>query len=301
VPQSVLPAVPAKPRRVLLLVNPNARRGGEALDPVIAQMEQAGLQIIRETFEKPAEVSEDILRRKDSVDCVVVCGGDGTVNSAAPALMKTGLPFGIFPMGTANDLARTLGIPNDLHQAAGIIIAGKTHAIDVGTVNGHPFFNVASLGLSADLANALTTETKQRWGRLGYALAAARVLLNASPFSAEIMSKGTRRRVKTYQIAVGNGRHYGGGNVVETDAAIDDGQLDLYSLEIGSVWKLALMARKFRHGAHGAMKEVRTERCNEIEIRTRKIRQINTDGELVTHTPALFKVHPKAVNVYIPD
>jgi diacylglycerol kinase (ATP) len=293
-------ALPSSNRRALLLVNPHARRGKEGLDDVIGKMESAGLQITRKAFETSSEVCEAIINAKDAIDCVIVCGGDGTLNSAAPALMKSGLPFGIFPLGTANDLARTLEIPTDLGKAADIIIQGKEALIDLGTVNGHPFFNVASLGLSADLADALTKETKQRWGRLGYAIAASRVLINASPFRAEILMRGQRQKVKTYQIAVGNGRHYGGGNIVEVDAAIDDGQLDLYSLEIGSVWKLALMARKFRAGTFGAMKEVRTERCKEFEIRTRHPRPINTDGELVTHTPGHFKVHPKAVRVYVP-
>ena len=104
-------------------------------------------------------------------------------------------------------------------------------------------------------------------------------------------------KVKTFQIAVGNGRHYGGGNVIEASAEIDDGHLDLYSLELGTVWKLAGMLRSFRAGTHGAWDEVRTARCVEFDIETRRPMPVNTDGEIVTSTPAKFLVHPGAITV----
>lgn len=294
------PAKSAQRRKALLLINPNARSGKANIDDVLDDLWGGGIDLIQERFDTPHEVSDDIIRRREEIDCVIVCGGDGTINAAARGLMETGLPLGILPMGTANDLARTLNLPLDLKAAAKVIATGKTKKVDVGTVNGHPFFNVASLGLSADLARGLTRETKRRWGRLGYAFAASRVLAQARPFSAWIKSKNGVARVKTMQIAVGNGRHYGGGNVVEKSAGIDDGYLDLYSLELKSVWQLALMIRSFRRGAHGAWNEVRTEKCVEFDIETRTPRPINTDGELVTFTPAHFSVHPKAVTAYVP-
>jgi YegS/Rv2252/BmrU family lipid kinase len=233
-------------------------------------------------------------------DLVIVCGGDGSVSSAAIAAMESGLPMGIIPMGTANDLARTLDIPTDLLQAADVIVRGETRLIDVGTVNGHAFINVASIGLSSELAQGLDPALKKRFGRLGYALAALRVLTRAAPFEARITEKGTANEVETYQIAIGNGRHYGGGNVVEETAEIDDGHLDLYSLEVTNLWKLALMLRSFRSGTHGAWREVRTARCIEFDIETKRPMPVNTDGEIVTATPAHFKVHPRAISVFAP-
>src|SRR5690606_3658419 len=96
-----------------------------------------------------------------------------------------------------------------------------TRKIDLGSVNGYAFFNVASIGLSAELAKGLRPELKKRFGRFGYAVAAAKVLMNAKPFTAVIRDKDGEKRVKSFQIAVGNGRHYGGGNVVDVDAQID--------------------------------------------------------------------------------
>lgn len=294
-------AVPSARRRALMLVNPNARRGSEALEPIIEHLAKGGVDAVIERFETPDEVSADIARRRHEADLVIVCGGDGTINSAAKGILETGLPMGIMPMGTANDLARTLSIPNGLLQAADVIIAGNTRRVDLGEVNGHPFFNVASLGLSVDLARGLTPEAKRRWGKLGYALAALKVATRAQRFRAEIISDTGRERVKTLQIAVGNGVHYGGGTMIHADATIEDGHLDLYSLELKNVWKFGLMLGAFRRGEHGAWDEVRTAKSTEFDIRTEAPMPINTDGDLVTQTPAHFLIRPHAITVFAPD
>ena len=287
-------------KRALVLVNPKARRGGEAIDSVLARLREGGLDVAVEPFEALPEIARDIVRLRESADLIILCGGDGTIASGALAVTECGLPLGIIPMGTANDLARTLGIPMELEEAADVILAGNTRRIDLGSVNGYAFFNVASIGLSAELAQGLHPTLKKRFGRLGYALAAAKVLLRARPFTATIREKGEVVRVKTFQIAVGNGRHYGGGNVIEASAEIDDGHLDLYSLEFGTVWKLAGLLPSFRSGTHGAWNEVRTARCVEFDIETKRPMPVNTDGEIVTSTPAKFLVHPGAVTVFAP-
>lgn len=287
-------------KRALLLVNSKARRGTEAIDAVVGRLRRGGLAVTIEPFEALPEIARDIVRLREDADLIILCGGDGTIASGALAVEECGLPLGIMPMGTANDLARTLGIPMDLGEAADVILSGRMRRIDLGSVNGYAFFNVASIGLSAELAQGLRPEIKKRFGRFGYALAAAKVLMKAKPFTATIRDQDGETRVKTFQIAVGNGRHYGGGNVVDVDAQIDDGHLDLYSLEFGRVWKLAAMLRSFRSGTLGAWKEVRTARDVEFEIETRKPMPVNADGEIVTSTPARFLVHPQAITVFAP-
>ncbi|WP_293364469.1 lipid kinase [Phenylobacterium sp.] len=286
-------------RRGLMLVNPNARRGAQALE-VIDRLVAGGVDVTVERFDSPAEVSADIVRRAGETDLVIVCGGDGTVAAAARGLLQTGLPMGVLPLGTANDLARTLGLPLDLAAAADVIVRGRTERIDMGEVNGHPFFNVASLGLSVDLARGLTRESKRRWGRLAYAFRALQVLFAARPFHAEVINRQERIHVRTLQIAVGNGRHYGGGSVVHEHASIADGHLDLYSLDPGAVWKLALMFETFRRGRHGIWAEVQTSKCVEFDVRTRRPRSVNADGDIVTQTPAHFVVRPAAIEVFVP-
>jgi YegS/Rv2252/BmrU family lipid kinase len=295
---SAAPESPSPARRAVLLINPGARRGDEGLDAVAARLRAGGMEVEEAELDGPDTVAR--CAAAVALDCAVICGGDGSICRAAPAFLATGVTLGILPMGTANDLARTLGIPEDLEAAADVILAGHRRTIDVGSVNGKPFFNVASIGLSTELARQLSPELKRRWGRLSYALAAFRTLLRARRFAVSITEDGATQRTHSVQVAVGNGRFYGGGSVVAEAAAIDDGHLDLYSLEMRAIWKLALMLMSFRSGALGAWSEVRTARGTEFEIRTRRPRPINADGEIIAETPAIFRVHPGAVTVLAP-
>ncbi len=288
-------------RRALLIVNASSRSGADLMEEAAERLDAWGIEPIRRECSRREALSPLIVEAGHNVDLVAVGGGDGTLNAAAPGLVERQLPLGILPMGTANDLARTLGIPTDLGAAIGIIAGGHTRRIDLGLVNDQPFFNVASIGLSADLAQRLTRDIKRRFGRFGYAFVALRVLARAKPFRATITAETGSVRVKTLQIAVGNGRYYGGGNAVEKTAAIDDQHLDLYSLEVARAWKLALMARSFRAGEHGAWKEVRAIRATEFHVGTRKPRSVNADGDIVTSTPAHFRIEPNAVTVFTPE
>ncbi|WP_455404580.1 lipid kinase [Rhodopseudomonas parapalustris] len=292
---------PGAVRRLLMVINRGSRSGGRAVGLAGSRLSAAGFDLMVSAPSSPHEVATWIEAHAEGAEAVVIAGGDGSLNAAAPALVKTKLPLGIIPAGTANDLARTLGLPTDMEAAADVIVAGHRQTIDLGAVNGHKFFNVASVGLSADLARELSGESKRRFGRFSYALTAAKVLSRARPFHAVIVSPDDEVRVKTMQVAVGNGRYYGGGMAVEHTAEIDDGQFDLYSLEFAQVWKLLAVAYDFRKGRHGLWREVRAARGTSFEIRTRKPRPVNADGELVTFTPARFELLQKAVSVFVPE
>ncbi len=286
-------------RPALLVANAHSRRGAQ-VGPFIDALQRGGMRLRREPCRRREELPGLIRRVRDEVGAVILAGGDGTLNAAAPALRDTGLPLGILPLGTANDLARTLDIPVDAEAAAQVILDGHTRRLDLGCVNGHPFFNVASLGLSVDITQRLTRVMKRRWGRLAYPLAAAAVVLSARRFRAVIRVDGVDTPVKSMQVAVGNGLYYGGGMRVAEDAAIDDQRLDVYSLEPRARWRLLWMARAFRDGEHQALDEVRTLRCRSLEVRTRRRRHVSADGEIVTQTPALFTLLPRAVTVFAP-
>ena len=290
----------AQPRRALLIVNEHSRSGREAGDEAEALLGAAGVSVERGRTQSREDVSRLIRERKDAVDLVVVGGGDGSINAAAPGIIDTGLPLGVLPLGTANDLARTLDLPLDLAGAVGVIAAGRMRRIDLGEVNGHPYFNVASLGFGVDLTHALTSDAKKRWGPLGYAVAGLRVLRRLRPFHVEIEMGGTRTRSRTIHLAVGNGRHYGGGMTVSEDAAIDDGRLDVYSLEVESAWKLLMLLPALRSGRTQDWTEIRTLVGQEIRVSTRRHRSVNADGEIVTHTPATFKVLHGALALFVP-
>ena len=288
------------PRRALLLVNRHSRKGQLQLEAAIAELRSLGFELLEAPIDHPDRLPRIIREYRDRVDLVIVGGGDGTLNAAVEGLVDTQLPLGILPLGTANDLARTLGIPATLPEACQIVAAGKVHYIDLGWVNGKYFFNVASMGLSVKITRRLTKEVKRRWGVFAYAATAIKALLQTRAFEAEIQSEDKRERVRTVQIAVGNGRFYGGGMAVAEDAAIDDQRLDLYSLEIDRWWQMLLVLPAMRRGNHGNLPWVRSWQGKEFVVYARKPRAINTDGEITTATPAHFKVVPKALPVLVP-
>jgi diacylglycerol kinase (ATP) len=287
--------------RALLLVNHQARQGQKRLPEAIRTLEQLGLNLIEESTEQPEHLYEVIKRYQHEIDLVIVGGGDGTLNAAVDALVETQLPLGILPLGTANDLARTLGIPNSLSDACKIIANREVRRIDLGWVNGKHFFNVASCGLSVKITQRLTKKAKRRWGILAYLITALQVIWESRPFSAEIRMNDKSILVKTVQIAVGNGRYYGGGMAVVPDATIDDQRLDLYSLEIERWWQIIPLLPAIRQGRHIHSPSVRALAGQEIEVYTRKPRPINTDGEITTYTPAHFRVIPNALAVLVPS
>ena len=289
----------APQRRALLICNAKARNGGCDLDAVRGILRTGGIEPV--DAPQGADCRDLIRDRADAVDLVILGGGDGTMNYAAPALVESGLPFAILPLGTANDLARSLGLPLDPVEAARFIPTAEARPVDLGWVNGHYYFNVASVGFSAELAGELTADSKKIWGVLGYAVAAVRVLRRVRPFTVTIEHDGTVEKVTTIQVSVGNGRHYGGGMTVEETAAVDDGKLNFYSLEINHWWRLLALLPAFRRGTHGRAADVRAFHTQEIKLSTRKPRPVNTDGELTTHTPAHFKVFPKILRVFAPE
>ncbi|MCO6419480.1 lipid kinase [Siccirubricoccus sp. KC 17139] len=286
----------------LLIVNRRARQGEAAAEAARAALEAAGLAVA--PFTPPEGMScADAIRvglAAHAVDRIVIGGGDGTLNAAIPALLEAGLPFGILPLGTANDLARSLGIPFELEAAAQVVAHGAVRPLDIGEVNGHPFFNVASIGFSAELAQELKAEAKRRFGRLGYAIAAFRLLRRARPFTAWLTHDGVRERVKTVQVSVGNGKHHGGGMTVAEAARPDDGVLDVYSLEVRHWWRLVALLPWLRRGTQGQWREVRAFRTTALELRTRRPRPVNTDGEITAWTPARFRVRPGVLRVVAP-
>ncbi|XWK87334.1 MAG: hypothetical protein U7127_24545 [Phormidium sp.] len=102
-------------------------------------------------------------------------------------------------------------------------------------------------------------------------------------------------------IAVGNGRYYGGGMVVDDDATIEDRKLDLYSLEIRHWWQIFPLIPAIIRGKQENLPGALTLEGQEIEIHTRRPYPINTDGEITTYTPAKFLLIPEALPVIVPQ
>lgn len=284
-------------RRALLLVNPGARRGTEGLDAAIDVLED-GLELVDRGGTEPQELADAIRSQRGEVELVIIGGGDGTLSAALPGLLDLKVPLGVLPLGTANNLARTLEIPTQLDEAAKVIVQGHTRRIDVGQVNDRHFLTTASLGLSVRITAELTDASKRRWGPLAYGLTALRTLRRARSFRAEIHYEGRVIEPEAVQIVVGNGRYYGSALAVHEDARIDDGLLNLYVIQPQPRWRLLLLLPALKRGNQGEKRNVLAAVSQAFEIRTRSPRDIDIDGEIGATTPARFSVLVGALEVF---
>ena len=286
--------------RALAIVNVNSRRGAEEGGHALALLRAGGIDLVLADPRDEGGIGAAIREHEGRVDLVVLGGGDGTMNAAAEALLDTQIPFAVLPLGTANDLARVLGIPTDPIAAAQVVLTGRRNRIDLGRANDRLFFNIATIGLSARLARAIDRQTKKRYGALAYPITALRIGLG-QPFHARIRSAQGNLELDAIQVAVGNGRYHGGGIIVHEAAAIDDGLLHLYALQPQSLGALLAKLPWLLRGKHAVTSGVKTLTATAFEIETSRHLPVNTDGELTTHTPVRFSVIPEAVEVCVPD
>jgi YegS/Rv2252/BmrU family lipid kinase len=241
----------------------------------------------------------------DAHDLVVVGGGDGTVSYAAGRVAGTNVMLGVLPLGTANDFARTLEIPNSLAEACTTVAEGKVVDIDLGRANGEPFLNVASVGLSVAVTEALSPRLKRHIGPLAYSIATVRAYTRHKPFRARLeFPDGDHEPLELedlLQVAVGNGRHYGGGNTVSPTAGIDDHTLDIYAILAGPLREHVSIARLLKDGSFIKHDRVYHLTTRSVRLVTDQPLPVNLDGEIATTTPTDFTVQRNAVHVVVPQ
>lgn len=286
----------------LLILNGNSRNGANAdIQEGLQLLENSGIHIIQRTSSSAEETVQLMQDYRNQIQLVILGGGDGTISSAAEALYKYKLTLAILPLGTANDLARSLGMSNNLPDAFQTILDNYRSKINVGVINGHYFLNVAHIGLGVTVTHELTPEVKKRWGVFSYLKAALAAFKKNRSFRVQITANGESYQMRSIQLAVGNGRYYGGGNVIDENSEIDDGLLCLYSLPPSTLWELLTRSLLLRYGKHSQMQRTFTISSTHIEIQTKRAKEIHADGEPVSKTPAIFEVIPQALEVIRPS
>jgi diacylglycerol kinase (ATP) len=279
--------------RVVVVVNGRSRRGRELGDIAVRELKRRDIQIAS-VHSASHKISEE------RVDAMVVVGGDGTVTHAIPHALKTEIPIGIVPAGTFNELARTLSVPLDVGRACDLIAAGHTRNVDVGRVNGMFFLAEASIGISSRAARWQNTEIKRRYGIAGIVVTALRAIAHARPMHAEVHYDSQVMRLRTMQLTIANSHRFGGVFAV-SDAAIDDGWLDLYSVQIDNLREAIDVVWAFVRGRREAVPGLRVLRAHKFVIDQRHRHHITADGEPAGRTPATFDVLPKALRVFSPE
>lgn len=268
-----------------MVLNERSRLGAREGTAVCRTLEQAGVTCLHD--------------RDARCDVVIAAGGDGTVIGAIPLALDRGVPLGIVPLGTFNDLARTLGVPAAIPQACAAIVAGCTRTIDVGRVNGCYFVNEASVGVSTRIARRQTPELKQRFGVLAVLATTLQALRELRPFSVDVEYDGTTEHCRSLQMTIANSARFGG-VIRPAGAAIDDGWLDLFSVEPRNWFDAFSLVRKILAGDPTSGQGLRTRRATRFALRTRHAHHVTADGEPAGMTPAVFEVVPKALRVLVP-
>lgn len=238
-------------------------------------------------------------------DALIVGGGDGTIRTAARVAMRTGVPLGILPLGTANLLARDLGIPLVAEAAIPALVAGVTRRIDVATVNGSVFLNSVLIGV----APVVTRRREALRHRRGLAkwLTLARVFLHAFDRGRRLhvllRADGRPVRREARAIAVSNNPLRSGWGAIHGRAGLDTGRLGLYLTKART--RLDLWRQVFRlvTGSWQSDRAVEAMVVARLDIVTRSRRLwLSVDGEnRLLATPLRFRVRPGALTVLAPE
>ena len=290
-----------------LIVNAKSRTGEKAFEEARGKLGSLGVEVgAGFPVHDPARLAETVRAAVlEGHDPIILGGGDGSVSSAVDFLAHHDSTLGLLPLGTANDFARTLGIPTDLAGACENIARGNVVDVDLGLVGDNYFVNVASVGLSVAATRALSPFLKKNIGPLAYPVAAIKAFVRHEPFVGRLtFPDGDHAPVeygRLLQVAVGNGRFYGGGMVVAPGSGIDDRSLDVYAIVLGRPRDLFGIARYLRSGDFVNSESVDHFRTSRVILETRPEHPVNVDGEIVTHTPEEFSVAPNALRIIVPE
>jgi diacylglycerol kinase (ATP) len=308
--------------RVALAVNPTSGqgRGARAGAAAARRLTDAGLDVAWLTGADAAELGVRVRAAvADGVDALVVVGGDGMVNLGVSTVAGTGLPLGIVPAGTGNDVARALGLPVDDAEAAAeaVGLALATDARQVvdaarcawrepdGTAAGRWFVGVLGAGF-----DAIVNERANRWrwprGRAKYVAAMLRELPVFRPraYTIEldgIVGVGEGEGTQVWStpamlVAVGNGPSYGGGMRVTPDARLDDGLLDVMVVEPISRAELVRIFPRVYAGTHVDHPAVTIRRARSVTVAAPGIVGYG-DGERFGPLPMTMEAVPGALQV----
>lgn len=275
---------------IALLANPDSG-SGEAGE-VERMLRERGLEVTR----------FDLDHVDDAVDCaplrMIVAGGDGSVGCAAAAAARAGVPLGVVPVGTANDFARALELPDETSAAVELAAAGeRTERLDLGHVGETPFVNAASAGLSP-IAARKAHGLKAALGPLAYTVGALRAGLFADPVAATVTVDGERVfDGNAWQVIVGLTGAFGGGAEVDADPA--DGVLDVVVIEARSRARLIGYGYGLRAGRVERQSGAITAAGERVEIETDAETGFNVDGELISEPRLSFTVKPHAFDVVV--
>jgi diacylglycerol kinase (ATP) len=291
---------------VWVILNPTAG-GGEEGEEIRAWAERRPRVRVRETSAAGdgRRWARDAAR--EGVDLVVAAGGDGTVHEVADGLMEvegSGPALGVVPLGTGNDLVRSLAVPQDVEEALELLDRGRRRPMDVVRlegVGGEPrfFLNALNGGFSGDVHDALGPELKERWGPLSYLRSGLETWGERAPYELELEVDGEVSRHEALNLVVANGGYAGHGIPVAPGADPFDGHLDVLVILDAPALELSGLAARMLTGEPVEHDLLVRWRARSVRIQAARPLPVSVDGEPDELSDASMEVRPGALPVVV--
>lgn len=269
------------------------------------RLEAVGFEVrVPGSGEEARRMAADAAR--EGVGRVLAAGGDGTVHRVANGLLEAGGPgeapeLGVLPLGTANDYARSLGLPSDPREALDRLVAGPSRPVDAIELRPGPTWclNVAVGGFGGESADDVDREEKRHLGSLAYLKSAVAELPRLPRFETRLRVDGRERRDTLVNVVLANGRFTGGGVPVGPKGRLDDGRLRLLLVPALGLRELAKFASGLLAGDRGERAAV-VDDVREVEIASNPVMRFRADGEPAAATPLSAVVRPAALSLVRP-
>jgi YegS/Rv2252/BmrU family lipid kinase len=294
--------------RVAIIVNPISGTGGrpEPARRRIASAEAAlqsrqldGRVLVTERPGHGATLARDAIA--SGSELVIAWGGDGTINEVASELVFRDVSLAVIPSGSGNGLARELGIPCQVERAFDVAFGGTDRVIDAGEIEGRLFFNVAGVGLDAQVAHEFAATGLIRRGFSRYIEIALRRLMSFHATDYRIAADGEVVQSRAIVIAIANGRQYGNGALIAPDSRIDDGTLDVVIVGPRSAWRAMMQMPMLFSGRIGSVPGITMLRGREVTIEAAERMVYHADGEpREGGTVIRAAIRPAALRVRVP-
>jgi len=289
-------------RRTIALVIHGGRSDDPGLRAAVQAVRDRGVRVQPHvTFEVGDAATFARQAARAGVAAVVAVGGDGTINEVLNGLSGYDVPLGIVPLGTANDFARQVGIPEDAQHALDLILDTEPVRLDTAELNGRRFLNVSAGGIGAEATAETGAAAKAALGPLAYALTGLKKLVALETRPLRLRLPDGERVHDALLFAVGNARTAGGGMPVTPLASPNDGLLDVCIVERMGRGELARLALKVRRGEHLGEPGVSYYRVPWLDVLTEEPVEVNVDGEQVRASALHYRARPGDLRIFLPD